>query len=405
MLKAASLIYAIFISLIIGILCYSVLLLFSLNLNLDNHFELRQKLLSNNSSGIAYAMAQYGGVHALQEVAMFPEEHTIVTHFTVSPWGIFKKVSVISISKRDSVRQDVLMGDRHIKKAPAIYLRDNDEQFKIAGTTEIIGDIFISSRGIKKVTITGNSEINNPIHTGKIHLSEKILPLVSPPILEYPDDFQSLRLNEILESLVINTFDNKTQVIEATTALENIRLKGNIIVRSKDTLTISSSAVLEDIIIEAPKVIFEDGFRGNVQVFASKEIIIKSDVHLQYPTALIVASQADIEKVIHCGENSTVNGVVLLFGNGLATESKNKIIIDPKSTIRGDIFCDGKLFLYGTVKGSVFASQFSHKTQTTNYDNIVFNGKVIPGKLPEAFFQFPLLDKFESDEPIIIKKL
>lgn len=405
MLRAASLVYAIFISLIIGVLCYAILLMFSLNLNLDNHFDLRNRLLSNNRSGVDYLMSNYDQGIERYQVNLFPEDDAIITYFNTSAWGVFKLSSIISVIKKDSVRQDVLMADRHIQNAPAIYLRDNDEQFKIAGETKIIGDIYVSSRGIKKTTILGNGDLSNPIQEGKIYMSEKVLPNVIPPALIYPENFQFTLLEDLPSSSIINTFDKETMVVEAFSSIENSRLKGNIILRSKDTLTISASTILEDIIIDAPKVIFEEGFKGNVQVFASNEIILESNVSLKYPSALIVSSDTDSKKSIQVAEDSEVNGVVFLFGNGLATEDKNSILLDPKSTINGDVFCDGVLSLYGTVRGSVYSSAFTHKTPTTNYDNLIFNGKVLPNELPIEYFQISLLKKFESSESILVKKL
>lgn len=406
MVRAASLVYAIFISLVIGILCYSLVLTFSLNLNLESHFELRQRLLTNNDSALEYLKANYSTIGNKREVFLFPKENDIKTYFEETQWGVFRKYTVTSMTKKDSVRQDILMADRHLNAAPALYLRDNDSEFKIAGKTEINGNIFISSYGLKKTTITGNSGFYEPKFTGTIFRSDKILPHVESFKNSYPEAYELLLLEDIREASLINSFDRITKIIEVENILENIRLKGNIIVRSKDTLSIMPSAILEDVIIEAPKVVFRAGTEGNVQVFSTQEIELEKNVKLNYPSVLVVDSDdASIEKKIIVGKNSVVEGTILLYGNGLIDENKNTLIIENDAEITGDVYCDGKLSLYGIVKGSVFASALLYKTDNSQYYNLIFNGKILTDQLPANYFQVSLLEDFKSKEPLIIKKI
>lgn len=406
MIRGASLVYAIFISLMIGILCYSLVLTFSLNLNLENHFHLRQRLLLNNSSALEYLKANYNNLDNEREVFLFPTENDIKTYFKESSWGMFRKYTIVSIGKTDSVRQDIIMADRHLNAAPALYLRDNDSEFKIAGKTEINGNIYISGHGLKKTTITGNSGYYEPKFTGAIFHSDKVLPPVASFKNNFAETFDLLLLDDIRETHFINPFDRTTKIIEVKTILENVRLKGNIIVRSQDTLFVMPSAILEDVIIEAPKVVFRSGTEGNVQVFSTHGIELESGVKLIYPSVLVVGADDSLsEKRIIVGENSIVEGTVLLYGQGLISENRNTLTIERYAEIVGDVYCDGRLSLYGTVKGSVFASALLYKTESSHYDNLIFNGRIFADQIPENYFQVSLLDDFKSREPLIIKKL
>lgn len=406
MIRGASLVYAIFISLIIGILCFSLVLTFSLNLNLENHFELRQRLLRNNSSALEYLKANFHTLDNESEIFLFVEENDIKTSFRETVWGIFRKYAVISNTKRDSVRQDILMADRHLDPASALYLRDNDSEFKIAGKTEINGDIYISGYGLKKATISGNSGLYEPKFTGAIFNSDKVLPPVVRFKNSYSEKFDLLLIEDLRETFLMNPFDRTTKVIEVKTMLENIKLKGNIIVRSQDTLFVMPSAILEDVIIEAPKVIFRSGTEGIVQVFSTHGIELETDVKLLYPSVLVVGSDDSLfDRKIVVGENSVVEGTVLLYGNGLISENRNTLTVEKNAEITGDVYCDGKLSLYGVVKGSVFTSALVYKTDNSQYDNLIFNGKILADQLPENYFQVSLLEDFKSKEPIIIKKI
>lgn len=405
MVKGASLLYAIFISLIIGVLCYSIVLLFSLNVNLENHFDLRKRLLLNNQSGLAYSKAYFQQEKPLKDFNITLGKKDITTFFKFSSWGNFSVFSITSASKRDTINQKYLVADQHHDNTPALYVRDNDEAFKISGSTKIIGDIFISNRGLKKVNLLGNSDYKKPIHTGKIRVSDKIFPKPPEVSLVYPEDYELFLMEDIHSSSIFNSFTNKTKVIEATTALENMHLKGNIIVRSKDTLVIYPSAVLEDIIIDAPKVIFRESFIGNLQVFSTNEVIVESNVKLAYPSVIVINSKEDTLKSIVFEGKSTISGAIFLLGDGLKTEDKNKVIIRKGAQVIGDIFCDGKMALYGTLKGSVYASSFIYESEENKYDNLIFNGEIYSNQLPNDFFQIPMLDQFANKTPIFVKKL
>lgn len=404
MLKAASLAYAIFITLIIAILCYALLLIFSLNNNLEDYFTLRKKLLIHNHSAIAVMKANYS-TNGLNGQQIFPHEAAISSTISTTNWGAFSKCQINTYSKKDTVQQVYLLADLYNKDLPALYLRDNDEDFKISGNTIINGDVYISGRGIKKIQVSGVQTVENPIHTGQVFTSDKILPRFQPLELTYPEGFVLMLFDDIKTNSVINGFDKKTKVINVGSVLENIQLKGNIIIRSNDTIQVKASAILEDIIIEAPKVVFQEGFIGNLQVFATHEVVLDSRTHLNYPSVIVVGSNESEEKNIVLKENSVLNGAVILYGDGLRDESKNKMIIEPNSKVTGTIFCDGVLAIYGSVNGSVITSSLEHKTLTTNHRNLILNGSIIADKIPSPYFQIQPLEKYKTGHPVILKKL
>jgi len=405
MLKAASLTYAIFISLIISVLCYALLLIFSLNLNLTTYFNNRGEILDHNRAALVYLEGNYPGLESSFNTTIFQKDDLIEAHYQISTWGLFEKWEIVSKTKKNDISRHFLISSKRKKMAPAIYLRDNGNELKIAGKTRIEGDIIVSDRGLKKVTISGNSGFYDPVHLGKVLQSEKQLPETDEFTLNYPETFNLSLIEDFREPAYTNTFDKITRVIEVGSKLENISLKGNIILRSKDTLHILNTATLEDIIIDAPKIVFHSGFKGNIQAFASSEIIVERDVKLDYPSVLIVSSDnMEIEKKIVCGEDSHIKGAVIIKGNGIQTENKNRIIIDETASVTGEVFCDGKLSLYGTVHGSVYTSSFFHKTHSTTYDNLLFNAYIL-NDLPEGYFRILQNDTNDKPEAVILKKL
>ncbi|MFC0521224.1 hypothetical protein ACFFGL_11000 [Mesonia maritima] len=403
MLKAASLAYAVFIFLLVGIFCYIIMQIFSFSLELNNYFDLRKKLIMHNESAASYAKANFENLKSYKQIRLFPNEK-IETVFVKEKWGFFDKLTIISSLKKDSIRQDFLVANKRNKNTPALYLRDNDEDFKISGGTRINGDIFIPKKGLKTITIDNNS-FEKPIHNGSVFNSQKVFPKHSELTIGYPENYELLDINEINEHSVINGFNEITKVIEVNTKLENLKLKGNIMVTSQDTLIISSSVILEDVILEAPKIIFQNGFEGSAQVFASKGVIVEPQVVLKYPSIITVGSNHIMEKSIIFEGESVFSGLVFMQGGGLSLEKQNTILIKEKAELTGEVYCDGTLSLYGIVNGSVFASALVHKTTTTAYKNLIYNGHILVDKVPGSFFQDSFFQPLDSEEILFVKKI
>ena len=156
-----------------------------------------------------------------------------------------------------------------------------------------------------------------------------------------------------------------------------------------------------------PKVVFTDGVEAIAQVFSVHEIVLEQNVTLNYPTILVVngTEESHQEKKILIGENTVVEGAILLYGNGIAEEVNNTLILEKKSVVTGDIYCDGLCSLYGTVKGSIYTSSFLHKTESTEHRNLIFDGNILNNELPKDFFQISLLENFKNEDAIVLKSL
>ena len=398
MVKAASLLYAIFISLVIAILCTGLLLMFTFKIDLDTYFLGKNQLIQHNRAAMSQVL--YGDIS--DEIKPY---HGVVTIKNVKPWGSFEVCSLVSHFKKDTIKQYVLMAYGQSQNKPALYLRNNDTPLKISGDTFISGDVFISGYGIEKTTITGSGVKNSPKHIGKIKPSEKQLPKLRLPSFSYPEKYIVQSLDAIEERFFVNEFDSETIVFDVANTIHDIHLKGNIILQSKDTLVIAKTAVLEDIIVIAPKVMYESGFKGNTQTYATADVILEKNVQLLYPSIINISEVTDAFSFVHIQEKSIVEGAIILEGNGLVTEDKKRIQIDKNAIIKGDVFCDGILSLYGIVEGSVITSSLLHKTNTATYTNLMYGGKIYAKKLSDHFFELPLVNYYDEEQLLAIKQL
>ncbi|MBX2828095.1 MAG: hypothetical protein KTR22_08025 [Flavobacteriaceae bacterium] len=406
MIKAASLAYAIFISLVIGILCSAMLLVFSLNLSLNDYYGTRSELIDANTSAVAYLRSgTLTQVPPNGKTIQLFEGTASKTEFKVTPWGFFQKWELKSFHKRDTISRHFLAGHKSSPSEPTLFVRNDDGELKIAGKTLIKGDIEIPSGRIKKVTINSKSSLFDARHQGGVKASHKRIPKLNPLHFEPSPNYRYYLQGDLEGKEHINPFHKPTWVIEWDARLEDIRLKGNIILVSKDTLYVHKSSELEDIIIKAPKVIFEKGFTGSLQVMATTHITLEENTTLKYPSVLAVtAADDELERSIVLEKKSTVNGGVILQGNGLISEDRNRMEINKDADVRGTVYCDGKLSLYGKVEGTVYCSALFHKTASTTYDNLLLDATIVGHETDEAYFSLGLGENYD-EPPLIVKKV
>ncbi len=186
--------------------------------------------------------------------------------------------------------------------------------------------------------------------------------------------------------------------------LENVIIKGNFILYAKDSITISANDVLEDVIIKAPIIKISKGFKGNIQAIATKKIVIEDDVILNYPSVMAIYNTSNEKSEMTINKNCSIYGAVVLFGTRLNNIDDNSIVLKEDTKIVGDVYCTGKLMVYGSVYGSVYTNKIFSRTSSGNYENCIINGEIDVTKRPNYFISIPLFKN--KNEPYgIFKKV
>ncbi len=403
MIKAASITYAIFMAVITALLCYGFVLIFSVNTQLEDHYQLRSDLLRQRFSAQALAKAHFN------ELSQNPVEYQadpskgVRIDLSKRPWGFLEVVKAQMFIAQENFIQHYLMGWSKADNDPIFYIRNNDEPLKISGDTTLKGTIYSSPEKVKKISVNGQSS-QKATHSGQQLISKKVLPKYELPSNFIPENWEEGFIEGLENNLLIQDFSEPTILFDVSNFLELVTLKGNIIVRSADTLIVKKSAILEDIIVLAPKVIFEDDFKGNLQVIASVQIQTGKNVQLYYPSILVVPGSGDELGRIEIGEKSKVSGAVILTGAGLAFEKMQELVVQKDAKIEGLLYCDGILELYGDVQGTVFSSALLYKTTSTRYSNLLKDVTLSKLEKPELFFGIEL-PELGSGAPLIVKKI
>ncbi|WP_396591874.1 hypothetical protein [Allomuricauda sp. R78024] len=333
----------------------------------------------------------------------------IQCRFIKSTWGAFTKVKVKSFFKKDTVTRTSFIGRKNPQNSLALYLCNWGDELKVSGTTKILGDLKLPNGRFKKSSILGNSQLNRPVISGLITSSNQSLPEILIESNPLPERTTQIKLSKIkTNQQIFNDFESPTLLVDVakTERITNFNLKGNILLKSNDTIYIESSSRLEDVIISAPKVVIQNGFQGSIQVFADKEIVIDSNVILTYPSALFIFSKTnEFSKNITISKNAQIYGGIVLGGASFDQREANTIVIKKGALIVGDIYCNGKLELQGKVLGTVLSHKLNLETKNGSYENTLLNAEINASDRPKGALSPFLSFKNEESNYNVIKNL
>lgn len=403
MVKAHSLLYAIYICLIVSIICGALLYFSNLYNQLNLYYNLQEELYIQNQSVLNFALG-----NKTQPAEIDKDEKTgIEGSFETKPYGLLTVILAKSYISNDTVSSAHFVGARNLDKN-SIYLTNLSKPLHYSGKVKLSGDNQLPSTFIESSYI--NNSLNELKVEGKNSISESELPEINPDFKKIflgikSERIKLLDLEKTKDSLYYNSFLNITKEITVNQNLSNIIFKGNFILRSEDSIRVKKNTVLEDIILIAPKITFEEGFKGTVQAFATKGIELQEKVTLNYPSVICVYNEGTEESKIKIKKECTIAGAVVLFGNKIDLIDKHSIEIDEEGLLFGDLYCTGKLMIKSNVYGSVYTNRFFLKTGSTSYDNLISDIEINTIKRPDYFISIPLFNTKTTNYGVIKKVL
>ncbi len=339
--------------------------------------------------------------------------HTLVHK---NNWGAFEMVESTTVFKNSSYSKKAMLGTKPEQPFSGLYLSDTRLPLVLTGNSKIEGIVYVSDRGIKSGSISGNHFTGTMPAPGEIKSSTGKLPHYDPLWKSYHK--QMLEYipihSDIVESpgveIINSFFEETTYVYMREKLVISEKYTGYIILKSETEIVISKHANLTDVLVVAPKITIESGFKGNAYFLASDQIIVEDQVYLDYPSSLILYDDKTIEESntpphiipIQISENTQVKGVVIyLTDKAQEYHTKTNLSIEPTAIIKGEIYCEGNIELYGTVKGTVYAHRFVTNKFGSVYINHLFDGKILGNYLSEKYCGIP----FENSKNKVVKWL
>lgn len=388
MVKAHSLLYAVYVCLIVSILCGALLYISTLYTTLNQFYNSREDLYLENQSVLNYAL----GIGDAENNTV-NKENGINSSYEIRSHGLLNVVLARSVLKSDTICSVHFVG-HYADKQTALFLSGFSNPLSYSGKVTLIGNKKLPTRSIEVNFI--HSTQNKLLSTGSMELSPSILPEINP---DFKSVFQETATTKVLlkdlernkDSIYYNSFLNKTIEVQLPSAnLQNVIIKGNFVLYAQDSISISKNNILEDVVIKSPIIKISKGFEGNFQAFATKKIELEEGVKLAYPSVLCIYNNSTEKSKLTINDDCLIYGAVVLFGSELQHIDDNEIVFSEKSRLIGDVYCTGKVMVKGSIHGSVFTNRFFSKTISGIYENCIIDAEIDISKRPEYFISIPL---------------
>lgn len=403
MIRSSALGISIVIALLTGLVTAAYILnhhLHRLNsLRIDNSI----RLVNNCESGLALLLSPQEIIKDGESriIDLFEEGEDSVL-LKRKNWGGYEIIFSQSFSHGKSISRTAITGTI-IKKdsaRTALYICDFDRPLSFCGNTKIEGRAFVPAAGIKRAYIEGQNYTGDKFIYGQQLNSKRELPVfnkgLQKSIQEYlsgkfdPEDsvaqFMSLQTDSLTHG-----FGKRTLVLQGIQHTGGLFLENNIILFTSGKIRIAKNSTLKDVLVFANEIDVEEGFEGNVQLFASERIIIHSTVKLNYPSVAGVIEKRKVQKneqqppCIFIGESTEITGAVFALSEEKDAYRTPRVETEKKVTITGDVYVDGELDLKARVTGSVYCQRFMLKTPSSTYENHLLNNEISATGIPGYF--------------------
>lgn len=415
-LQAGALQLTIFISIVIGVILASFILLMQLHKRFEVQTSFIKETVNNAQSGIDYALINDMVLNDSTFLNIYDEEYKTLSLYK-NYWGIFEKVTSKSKIKKQWFIKTALIGtSQSDNNRTALYLKDNKKPLVLVGNTTIEGTVYLPEQGVKPGNISGHSYYGTQLIYGNIYKSRD-LPKLSSELLNHLSHYKTINESHFIDMgtdrAFANSFTKPKKQIYSTgdILLTNITLNGHIEVVSETKIIVDTSADLNDIVLMAPEIEIKDYVEGAFQALANKNITVGKHCRLHYPSALVLVPKKESNddelnrpntiKQIDIGEASEITGTVIFYGKTKPNNFNPQLIIRKESTVKGEVYCSSNLELKGRVYGTVFTSDFVAKESGSIYQNHIYNGNIIIKELPAQYVGI----SFEASNKGIIKWL
>jgi hypothetical protein len=398
--KAGALQYVLVISVIIAIVIFAFISLIFLQQKLKSKYNFSKEAVHATQMGFDYLKKNKIAYTEKTEIN-FSEKAFQKTTILKKHWGIFDIGIIETRIKNESFKKIGILGTE-TKERDALYLQENNNSLVLVGNTKIIGNVSLPKQGVKSGNIAGTSYQGSQLIYGNTKSSKTSLPEIKN--IDFLQRFYTTYEHAAMKPFELSvaqkmqqSFEEETLLFESNSKiiLENSSLSGNILIVSATEIQVSSSAILEDVILIAPRITIKKNTKGNFQAIADTEIKVAENCSLNYPTALILlekkiktgATNAQtMEKVqIEIAKNSHVKGIVLYYAKETLRNYLPQLIIEEKAIVTGEVYCIKNIELKGSVFGTVYANSFIAKQFGGVYVNHIYNGIINAKKLPRQF--------------------
>ncbi len=394
-LKATALVYAIYVCLLISTLTYAFIFLASSQDLLFDKVDQENSLLQKAKNAFLYLKK-----NPESTLTELPDGCTA----QLKPWGAFSVLEIIATHQNDSLQDYYMLANRPLDST-VFYLPKSKHPLQVSGATKVNGLVYIPDAKYKIVNLKSNQYKEIPQLKVTKRIAGLQLPEIKIPKVELTQmDYQYFEPTADISSY-FNAFRATTKVIydQISIRLGAVDYKGNFLIISDQEVRISNTTQLTDVIVVAPIVRIENGFKGSLQIFANALIDIGDSVRLEYPSTITMFEENPlITPQLRMGTETYFNGNIIVITTD--NEHKTAIQIDEKSQVNGHIYCKGILDNSTKVNGSIFANKLRKQTAYNSYTNTLYDTH-LKNELPSNFVGLEFITDTIVHEKVFLKKV
>jgi len=412
-LEASALYIVVIMALVIAIFCVTMISA-AYFYRLQAQKKSRTDRLENNlHSGINLLLSGADSVYPERKTDLFGLGSDSIL-LEKKTWGVFTVGIAKAIVQKDTLIKILMIANRvDSAKWSSVYLTDEDRPLSVSGQTDISGNAFLPRSGVRAAYVDNKAYTGDRrFVSGHIYNSEKKLPNLNPTVLNRLKEQLNTEtggLAEFTKRIVTRSFLERTLVFNLgkhADTLRDLHLTGNIRIHSDTTLIIDSSFHCQNILIDAPSVIFSAGFSGNGQFFATDSISAGQNCRFNYPSVLglvrFVPAVPNRQALIRIGSGSRIDGLIFAFEQQ-ESELRPMIALNKKVLLKGAVYSPGSLLLQDSVRvqGSLSTKRFLYQSAYSTYENYLINLSVRSTELSRYYLSSPLLPASSSQQKVL----
>jgi hypothetical protein len=371
---------------VIALLCAAMILLayYSRLSFLQQHIDLT--LRDNALSGIQYVMAHRQALpfNEAKERDLFGEGTDTVTVLR-KPWGVFEiAVAQAQRGRHRASRTAILGAVPDSVGNSAFYTPDNGAPVYLAGKAKLVGTVYASDRKFSSGYVDGKGYSRSRFVDGTVRKSKPVMLLPDTTLLHeirkllrQQSGVYRLKISDRLPAGNAVPYDTpetpyyySQQVIDLDDSVQ-----GQVILHSAFRIRVTAHAVLNGVILIAPDIDIDKGFRGTVQCFAERTITVGPESELRYPSALVLLG-GERDSTIVVQRDARVSGVVVIPGYDQTIGSRGVFRVEEKAFFHGMAYVNGATDIQGTVWGHIMTRTTQARVKESVYGNTILDGEI-----------------------------
>jgi cytoskeletal protein CcmA (bactofilin family) len=381
-LRASAITYSLVVTLLVSMLLASLVLLHAYTRVATDTSYFQEIARDNLESGRNLVLFGKGSRFGEWREPLFDSG---LDSFAVNcrPWGLFGVMVAEGMHGPWKESETVLFGMRPEEEFKAsLFLKDRNRPLTLAGDTKLKGPLYIPESGIRRGYVGRDGYVGTDLYTGeKFSSAGKEITADYDNLMETREWLKATwesrwGESDLADSMVASWSGNPLEIRSGRPVVLAQRIQGQVIVMAPE-IVVSSEAQIEGALLFARYIKIETGFRGNLQAFATDTLEVEEEVHLSYPSILLVANP-DGQGNLVLGKNSTLEGMMVNDNAFLGgkEDAGSYTLIAAGAEVTGTVYVPHNLDVQGSIVGHTITGNFILRTPSSVYENHLYNARI-----------------------------